>query len=246
MVYSRYLIFVLILCSQTVFGQNDEKKNSLGLSFNPNYLYRTIWATGPEHKSIVDNASDNDFGFIGFSIGIKYSRQISHKINIESGLLISQRGVGSILHTDLVFDSIGDPKGNLRKLQTRVVRHYIDFPLLFQYRFVDKEKVSYYLKTGISFNLLINRTTYYTRYFESGFYESGEHFIGFNDRKHYNFKTVHVTYILSLGFEYKFRESLSFVIEPIVMYSILPVDKSDWMDYRFLEMGLTLGIYYHF
>ncbi|KKL81585.1 hypothetical protein LCGC14_1993220 [marine sediment metagenome] len=75
---------------------------------------------------------------------------------------MTQRGSGNVSYMDTPYEPTSQYEGNLISFDTKKINNYLDIPLLIQYHLGNKEKLYYYLKSGVSINVLINSISYGT------------------------------------------------------------------------------------
>lgn len=237
-------IFLLIFITQAIVAQTSDRKHSVGIIINPNYLYKTgLFLTESRNDP---SFSTKTYGMLGYALGFRYNYEISKAISIESGVQITQRGYGGIMYFDDAFiDPTSNTEGNLLKLESRSKVKYLDIPLFFKYQFNPEAQIRFHFKTGFSYNLLINNTRNYHRTYESGFSETEIQFFDFSEREHSGHKLSNFTFILSPGISYGISDHVKISIEPTIMHSLFPSFVSH-DNVRYFEIGVTIGAFYNF
>jgi hypothetical protein len=234
-----------------MFSQNESKNIVLGLNFNPNIMYRTSWVK-PGYEGDLDYKKffKYDYPIFGYNYGLSLIFKRSQIYEIESGIFISQRGYGYQDKID-VPDSIAnfeyDP-GFLypEEFKIRNIGNFLDIPVEIRRDILGRNRITLYVKGGISLNILLNQKRFTHVYYIDDTETNYLYNIKFQELKDHKYRFLNLSTLISGGSNISVYKNIGIQIEAIVNYSILPVSKDGDVSARFFEAGIKTGISYDF
>ena len=150
------LIIIITLFGSQVFSQteqaNKNRKMAYGLFFSQTINYRTI--TSNAYNDLVKDFRDNaEIASMGFRTGLTFDYQISGNIDLQFGLIFSNRIIKT-KSTKLVW-----PDANITQITDAFISrqyHYVDMPLKVKYNFAPQNRLNWFLSGGVSAAALIS------------------------------------------------------------------------------------------
>ncbi len=246
-----FLIIVILILVQHMFSQDESNYVALGLYINPNIMYRTAWIR-PGHK--VDNFYKkflkNDYPILGYNYGVSLTWEKFQFGSIEAGIFLNQRGY-CFSHKIEVPDSIAnfqyDP-GFLfpEEFHIKDIYYYIDIPLILKRNILERKKISFYGKGGISLNMLLRDNILIHTYYIDDTEGYDRNNIKFKELKVFNFRRLNISTVFSVGTNISITQNIDIQAEAIMDCLILPFFKGGDYSIRFFETGIKTGISYKF
>lgn len=224
----KILVFLFVLTLfHSLFAQKENEKSrfSIGISYSPNYCFRTINNTDTSSifQTIESIRNDDEKFKLGHSAGVSIGYNFSEHWALNTGVFYSDKGYET-KKNELFFGSQIDPRNGFSfdtsNLPTHVIfrEHflYMDIPLSMQYK-LRKEKFHFSISAGIIGNFFITdkRTTVFL-------YEDGS-----KSRDDYSITDVKSFFNLSpkisIGAEYFLNDKQSIRFEPSFQYGLIDI-----------------------
>ncbi len=252
-----------------------ERRMTIGFKFSPMYNYRRTMDNHSEASvdvgshAYAEALSDKAFydmverSMVTYSFGISFEYIMNRRLTLETGLRYSRIGLEThnvyiITRTSKnessIFTSLGNiitapyfdgkPPYNTPRFAAPgyptyfdLIQYfdYIEVPVLVKGSIIRKKPLHFYLFGGISLSRLVGNQSYLMD-------NEAQISIGqTNDIKKDNYRAIG-----GIGAEYKFHEAFSIYIEPVVNYSLTPVNiNSSVFSYPY-SFGAYTGIKYSF
>jgi len=230
------VLTILFITSLLSYSQDstitNSKKLYLGLTVSPDYSYR--------------NASNNYYfteetAKLGYTIGISSRLNITKKVSIESGLLLSNKGYKNNF-SGLTFGDITDPRNGFgtapQNLPSEIEfiynYYYIDIPLKAVFTF-GQRKIHFFAAAGITPNILIKATEKNITTYQNGDTD--------NDTQDapFNYKKFNLSPIISIGVSRNTDKSI-LKIEPYYSYGLFKIIDAPSTAYLW-SYGINVGYY---
>lgn len=249
------IYLLLILFTANLFGQettespnNDFKKILVGISFSPDYCFRTLSNVDGSSISnlIIDSRNNQESAKIGYTAGFNFIYNFNKRIGIGTGLLFSNKGyqteaIGLIFgdmidpRRDFIYQTTEDPA--IPKNAKFIYNHYyLDIPLKGILTF-GNGSFRFVTSIGVTTNILVNTTTTSVLEYADGSTEKStqESFDSYNG--------INFSPLISLGIEKKIKNKSFIRIEPTFMYGVLkiidaPITANLW------NAGLNISYYF--
>jgi hypothetical protein len=191
--------------------------------FNKVFLY-----TGPTltYRKLSESLFDANPA-LRFDIGFEYKRNISHKIEIGSGISYSKMGYN--------YEFYYGP--TLETVNIRYYRNFIEFPLLFSFDIKDFGKNSILINTNLINQILISDQT---KAKQDG-YENFEYKRELRDFKESDLKFYNMALQLGITYRRELSKNLLLNISPEFKYSLLNMD-----NIHDLSIGLYIALGFKF
>ena len=227
------IIFSFIMLNVNLISQNsnNENKKSIGISYFPNYCYRTF-VFNEDITSESLRVLNNDDPAYGYSIGLTFLNKFHYRWGYETGVFYSQV-VGWERNIEFPKAKIEDTKFKLN----------IEVPLKINYLVYEVEKISAFTSFGFIPSLHIG-----TKYLGNTYYTDGsisrDKQIILADKL-----TTNLAVISGLGVNYSFSKNYFLRTEFTFRHSIFNDDKDrltkSYKMYGY-SLGASFGFYYLF
>lgn len=212
----------------------SNKKISVGFTFSPDYNYRALKNTDDSSYSdyIINFRNDIEKGKFSFTTGFNINLKIGRKLELQSGLLYSNKGYRSPKQVPVYAVQ---PSGAPSHIKSKASFHYIDVPL--KLNFVSgKGNLKFIAGGGFAAGLLLKKADILTLYYPNG----SEKELDQSDK--FDYKKFNLTVLVSAGVEYPLRKNIFLRAEPTLRYGLLkiidmPVTAKLW------NIGLNMGVY---
>jgi len=237
----RFLVFIAALSSLSVYAQDavPEQKTKqgqkvlIGVSFSPDYNYRTLEGNSSSADVVVDGRNGSEIAKFGYTTGLNVLFNFSELFGFETGIQFSNKGYKT-RNQDMVFDPpIEDKNGKLHVVYSY---QYIGIPLKARFS-LGKGKLRFTSSIGLTANFLVDAKT--TRHLD---YPDGE-----KEKTASSFKsdcnTIDISPFVSAGINYRLNKKFHLFAEPTFRYGVIkmvdaPITGHLW------NAGLNLGFYY--
>jgi hypothetical protein len=189
----KFLIFSLFfynsLFSQLKTDSIKPLKNHIGIYLSP--------------KVNFDYYSSRE---ITFGSGLMFSRDISKKLALETGLFFSST---KEYHYGLTFSSITEPGSTVHSYDYAFIYKFIEFPLRLKYQILETKKLDLDFFSGF-----ILKNNHKIKSKSTTIYNNGDTLVG--NWKNNQFKFYLNKFSIPFGFflDYKFSKKISFFIQP--------------------------------
>jgi hypothetical protein len=202
----KYIIaFIILIHSLLISSQNPDslkiRKHSIGISFSPDYSFRRLVANSSS-KWMKQSFDTLEVAKFGFTTGINYQFQLNEKIELVSGLLLSDKGE----KTKKQFSS----KPALFNYNNHF--YYLDIPLAVKYNLIRKN-IKFFVFSGLSCNVfLTQKITQVTGY-------TNDDVITKNFNKN-GYRSINIAVLAGCGMECPISKNWNFRLEPTYRYSL--------------------------
>ena len=232
-----FAIIPLFTNAQNSKTKKTSKNISVGLSFSPNYNYRTLINKddNPFIEPVIINRDMNEIGKLGFSTGANVNIKLSKIFEFQTGLFYSDKGYKTNkVALDLQSTGPDVPTHYRAKYQM----HYLDIPLKLNY-ITGQGRLKFIAGAGFSANLFLNGNVNPTVFYGDGREENRGKQSLTNDYKKFN-----ISALASIGLEYKLKENIFLRAEPTFQYGLKTVGQPrvDIAEYLW-NVGLNVGIH---
>jgi len=214
-------------------GQEDELKFKksilLGLTFSPNYCYRTL-RYDQSDEDFANYRNEIEIPKFGFTTGINSIFRFNKSLAIELGMLFSDKGQ----QTKKIEITQEDPDNTIPdNIHNSWHYYYIDIPIKLNY-FIIKGNLNLFVSPGISGNIFLTQ-----KRVKSEFNPDNEYTYFMSE----GFNKLNIAIILGAGLDYLITKKLNLRFEPIFRYSLTPLDNFKIKRYQY-SIGANFGIYY--
>jgi len=194
----KKICYVFALLAGSIFSCFAQSASSwsVGVSLYPNQSLKS------EVLAVIVDYADGASTFteenkLAFAFGATVSYQISEHWEIQSGILLDDKGYKIEEEFNRTNTGPGEATHNVHV-------NYLSVPLMARYKFGQKP-VRFFLGTGISSDFFLNT---------SG--KPDENFFPENE-----FKSVGFSHLISLGGEWRINRKVRCVLEPMLRYSLM-------------------------
>lgn len=237
----RLLILLTIIPLTTLCQTSDRvetQKLSIGISFSPDYCYRTL-EPDASSKWIADGRDSIEIPKFGYTTGINIALKLNKRITLEMGLLYSNKGERTKTLTTVWVTLSGQPNLNQAlPMKITYFYHYIylDIPIKANY-YILTQRVKLFVSAGISPNIFLKQSV-------TAIYEyPDEHTSTRETSKNEGFSRINLAFTTGLGLGYDLTKKLYLKIEPTYQRSITTIIDAPIKGYLY-SVGLNTGIYY--
>lgn len=230
----RLFLFSLLLVTGTLFAQRPDslktKKWALGLTYSPDYCFRTPYAKESEKGS----SNMTEKGKMGFTTGLNVRYQLMDRIGIEFGALYSTKGQKT--HTTS-FSWLTPTEGYVTDPEktTTYTYKYLEIPLKVNV-YVINNRLKIFPSIGCSANIFMGKKTTVVS-------EKGKETSTTYDAK--NIPSSEFAILAGVGISYDLTKNVFVKVEPSFRSFIRPL-----VDYpvsgTFYSLGANTGIYLSF
>lgn len=218
----------------------DFKKVQIGVTFSPDYCFRTLKNNNGSSASnhVMQSRNDCEIGKVGYTTGFNVIFNVNKKIGIEAGIQYSNKGYQTKIQELTSIDMI-DPKygfinvspGTQTQLKFIYKYYYIDIPLKVNFSF-GKKKISLITSAGLTTNILVKETSTCVLGSDKSSYSTVD---GYNK--------VNVSPIISVGINWKLNNRNNIRIEPTFRYGVLKIINTHVTGYLW-NAGLNISYYF--
>ena len=233
--FTLFTIFPLIVfCQQP--DATTKIKLSLGLSFSPDYCYRTLKPDAGS-KWIAEARDTFEIPTFGYTAGLILNLKITKRISLETGLLFSDRGERTKKMTLYPLDTLGQLNSTIPTKITYFYHYlYLEIPCKINYCLLNR-RMKIFISGGISPSIfLTQRTKSIAEYFD-------EHTNTRSTNSNSDFRIFGLSFTGSVGFSYDLTSKFFLTIEPTYRRSIISIVDAPIRGYMY-SIGLNTGLYY--
>ncbi|KAA9333718.1 outer membrane beta-barrel protein [Adhaeribacter soli] len=231
----KLIIAALAFVSFNSYAQTaDLKPNSkiaLGVSFSPDYSYRTL-KSDADSKWIIDIREEVESAKLGYTTGANALINLSNRFSLETGLLFSDKG-----YKAKVKYIVTEPDPNAPESAKHNYRYLtLDVPLKVNY-YITTGKIKAFASVGSSANffMTVKRTSTYE-------YANGKTEKKTVPASDFGYEKVDIAALASVGVDYALTENLLLRVEPIYRRSVTSITKLPIDGYLY-SAGLNLGVF---
>ncbi len=234
----RFLIVTILLYfSTSVFCQlNTKRENglSIGLSFSPDYSFRTLTSDATSSSNlIVESRDTSKKPCFGFTTGFNLAFILNRKWALEGGLQYSEKGENTNWHNYIWFP----PGPNWPIAGSEANRYiYIDVPIRINYYLYSK-RFKLYVIGGVAPNIFLTYKSTFTSLFSDNQKESSTSY------SRDNFNGINLSLMAGLGASYDFSDRFYVKMEPTYRRFLNSITNTPVKSFLF-SFGLNTGIYY--
>jgi hypothetical protein len=223
-----------------VFCQNPDAtkpiKISLGISFSPDYCYRTL-IPNASSKWIAEARDTFEIPTFGYTTGLNLALKISKRIILETGLLFSDRGEKTHKYSLFALDTLGQLNSEVPIKITYFFHYlYLEIPLKIKYCILNR-RMKVFISGGISPNIFLTQKTRYIAEYLDG------HTNTHTSTSSSDYRILNLSIIASAGMSYDVTSRLYFTIEPTYRRSIISIVDAPIKTFLY-SIGLNTGLYY--
>jgi len=230
-------IIPLFTNAQDSKTKKTNKNISVGLSFSPNYNYRTLINKddNPFSEPTVTSRDKNEIGKLGFSTGATVNIKLSKKFEFQTGLYYSDKGY----ETNKVALNLPSTGPNVpTHYMAKYQMHYLDIPLKLNY-ISGQGRLKFIAGAGFSANFFLNANTKSTIFYGDGREENRG-----TESLTSDFKKFNISALASIGLEYKLKENIFLRAEPTFQYGFKTVDEPrGGIAEHLWNVGLNVGVH---
>lgn len=230
----RLFIFLLLFsCNAWSQYPMPLKENpiSWGFTFSPDYCYRTLKGSDATSAFVIDYRNETEIPKFGFTTGINCSLKLKPRLLFETGVLLSDKGENE--RWTWLYSSQPDPLIPER-LKFSYHYYYLDIPIKAAYLF-PREKVDFFISSGISANIFLFQKTESTYIYSDGTRTSQK-------STEYSLSPVNIAGNVGIGLLYRFNSSLRFKVEPTFRHSLFSIINAPVKGYLY-SVGVNTGIF---
>lgn len=233
------LIFTLSFFAATCFGQdleNQTSKFSLGLSFSPDYSYRTLNAeANSDDQSIVDFRNRYESPKMGFTTGVRAVYRLNKSWSIEMGLLYSNKGEKQV---NRYYVSIDPRKGFItdQDVTAKFYNHYkyLDIPVKANY-YITAKRLKLFVSSGLSANVFL-------RYNAVSHIERADGSEENDKSTEMKLSALNFSAMIGFGAEYQIKDRIHVRLEPEFRHAITSIIDRPIKQYPY-SLGANAGIF---
>ena len=210
------------------------KKIAVGVSFSPDYSYRTLKNNDGSSSSdmIIDIRNDIEKAKAGYATGFNLNIPITGKLEIQTGVLYSDKGYKTPQRAT-VFPVPGPGQATHYKAKSSF--SHIDIP--FKVNFISGTgKVKFIAGAGLSAGYLLSKSEVITFIYADGTRKK------YDQYPDHDYNKFSLTSVISTGVELKSKENITLRAEPTFRYGLLKIIDGP-VSARLWNVGLNLGIY---
>ncbi len=215
-------------------ADDSERKFSVGLSFSPDYCYRSIISDKSSVNDIICKNRDSiEIPKYGFTSGISLKYRLNKTISLESGVFYSEKGEKT---KSIALKS--DIDEGFAKLKLIYHYSYLDIPLKVNINLLTS-KLKVYISAGLVANIFMsNKNISYVEYTD-GSTKS------FSNNYNNEYNRLALSFIAGLGLSYDISDKFTCKFEPSYKRFITSATNTPIKGY-FYSSGLNVGIDYKF
>ncbi|MFT5823310.1 MAG: hypothetical protein ACI8ZM_004571 [Crocinitomix sp.] len=230
-------LLFLVFLPALGFGQeleNQFKRFSFGLSYEPNLSYRQLKYEG-ENKMFADLRNKNEVADFGFVTGLSLKTRLTKRLTLEYGVSFVRSGFKTkYSNLDFVSENTDFPI----KAKTKYTFRSFIIPIKANFNF-DIGKLNCYATLGVSYNSLFDRKSTLLVQFPNGNIEESA------DNNTTAFENMTFSLIAGFGVNYVLFDRITLAAEPLFrrnLSSIVPDKNAEEYPY---SIGLNLKIFYN-
>src|SRR5687767_4925573 len=198
----KLLIFIasfpFIINAQEAKKNKTNKSVSIGFSFSPDYVYRTLKNNdgSSSSESKIDSRNKREKGKFGFTTGLNLNARVSKKFELQTGVLYSDKGSRIPKQTSNYSPRPSEPTHI--KYQTSF--NYLDVPLKLNF-ISGSGPVKFIAGAGLTANFLRNDSETVTFIYADGSEKELSQSYGFYNK-------FNLSSLMSAGVEFKLTENI--------------------------------------
>jgi hypothetical protein len=233
-------LLILIASFPFVLNAQEAKKNridkavSIGISFSPDYNFRTLKNNDGSSSSamVIDRRNQIEKGKFGFTTGLSLHAGLSKKLELQTGLLYSSKGYKS---PKQVLDYASRP-GEPVYIKSEASFNYLDVPLKLNF-ISGSGQVRFIVGAGLTANFLLNDSEKVILIYADGSEHDFHQSIGFT------YKKFNLSSLISAGVQFELRKNILLRTEPTFRYGLLKINDTPVTAYLW-NVGFAIGVCY--
>ena len=230
----KIITTIIILTTYVSFGQTSDAistgKIALGLTFSPDYSYRTLISES-SFRWLTELRDSTEIPKFGYTTGLSLIYKFKDRILLETGLCLSDKGEKTKIK-ELDYGET-DPTFPTDRITLNYHYYYLDLPIKANY-IVLKGNVQIFVSAGLSTNIFLFQRTKIK--FEGS--DESDASSSFDGMTRLNF-----AFLLGAGIDYKINKMLNIRAEPIFRHSITPIVNAPIKQYQY-SCGVNFGLHY--
>lgn len=216
----------------------------LGLSFSPDYCFRSIINNDGSSGSgsIISSRDSNEKGKIGYTTGLNLIYNLGPTLGLELGLHYSNKGYQYVSGYGLTFGSMIDPRtgfaytsGTPTSVRFRYNFHYLDVPLKVNFTF-GHGTVRFVASAGAALNVLFSEKVRAVIKYDDGHTERNSY------TSTYDYNTINISPLVSAGIDLQLGSNSNLRIMPVFRYGVVKII-DDPVSARLWNAGIHIGYY---
>jgi hypothetical protein len=252
--------------------ENQEKQNkkdllprwSFDVLLSPVLSGATSKADSSYYKPVVDSKNKQDRNHLNFSAGGMLNYSVFPRFNLSVGVIYSGYSEKYNFKNSKISDTIylqkyhqidsvfvQDTAGNstlfiydsvkTKKVPGKVTKNYssskldkysfLSFPINISYNLLNRGKISLSTTAGVKINMLLNGVTYVRNPENTGLVEVTK-----------SISKVTLSYMAAFGMEYRWKEKVSLIAQPVVNFNLSSVYKSSYLSQKPYSFGMSVGL----
>ncbi len=233
-------LFLLLIITQ-LFSVNAQTKWTLGAVFRPEIGYRSLFGKDNIGRSdlIIGLRDDTETPRWCYTAGVSAQYQLKPRLNIESGILISDKGFQT---KNIPVTTLENPDPVINFSTMRFVYHhyYLDIPITAHYQIKLNETYQLQIGAGIcnSFNTDVYQTSYFTN--ESGVTTRQKS----TDKDRFVYQKYLLSSVLSARIERPINEKISISLEVRGQFSHSNTFLNSYIREHFWTSGIGIGAWW--
>lgn len=244
---NRYLILLKCLIITSVMSNysfaltyNTKKKNPIliGLTFSPDYCYRTLVPNKSEQNDItswlLENKNLREDPKFGFTTGVNMLYELDEKVWFETAVLFSNHGE-KVKEQMLTFETYDANSPLTAKFNYSY--NYLKIPVKINY-LLFTGKLKFFLSGGFSTNIFLYQSSITILTYADGEQESSKT----NTNTNKETLPINLSAQIGCGINYDLNSKLLFRMEPIYRRSLTPTANASIKSYLY-SFGVNLSIY---
>lgn len=204
-------VLFLLLCSAVASAQSDDTDTTwwdVGIYASPDYCSRIASGSTPESfSSVTFDAIENPR--TGYTAGILFSRQISNRLYIQSGLVFESQGYKTKTLNDTVYDLYDRPLYT-REYSKAIRYSTINIPVILKINLLQAGNIKFNIGLGVAPMISLGKNEILT------FDDHKESLASKSERD------LNIQAIVNLSVYIPLSESFSLSIEPSFKYTVMP------------------------
>ncbi len=219
-------IFILalnLLVYSNLFAQHKGYKSAIGITFSPDYAYRSLLSTDSANKLFNDVQTHPQNAIMGFTSGLTYRRQLFGPISIETGINYTRKGWSS------------DSTTSQAQIKNLFTYDYAVVPVKLRINLPSGRRL-FYINAGVMGGVLLNAAQTVATAYNTGTLTSNKKGIS-------NALSNQIYYSMAfgVGLDYRLISNLYFKIEPNYQRTISEYSKETVKSFL-SSAGVNLGL----
>lgn len=222
------LLFLSIIIGANIYAQKRGYKSSIGVTFSPDYAYRSLLNTDSANKLFKEIQNNPSNGIMGFTSGLNYRFKLFGLINIETGLNYTRKGWST------------DSVNSQAVIKNLFNYNYAVVPVKLRINLPAGNRRLFYINAGVQGGLLLNAAQRVTTSYFSGTQNSNQATI-----KSEMSNQLYYSVLFGFGLDYRLLGNLFFKIEPNFQKTLSEYSKeplTSYLNSGGVNFGLLLGL----